>query len=197
MKINWNNNDEVKVIIEKCIKGDIMSQELLYKSFYGKMLSVCMRYAKNKDESYDILQEGFVKVFNNLSSFNFKGSFEGWIRKIMVNTAIDLFRKNKNNYSLLEDISGNNNIDELYFTEEEEKMIEELRSEVILNLIQLLPPAYRMVLNLYVFENLTHSEIAKVLGIKEGTSKSNYFKAKEKLKKLILEYKKQHEYEII
>ncbi|MCX7955184.1 MAG: RNA polymerase sigma factor [Bacteroidales bacterium] len=196
MKINWNNNDEVKVIIEKCKKGDLMSQELIYKSFYGKMLPVCMRYSKNKEESYDILQEGFVKVFNNLSSFNFKGSFEGWIRRIMVNTAIDMFRKSKSSTLLTEPISDNS-IEEIYLNDEEEKMIEELKGEIILNLIQQLPPAYRMVLNLYVFENLTHAEIAQLLGIKEGTSKSNYFKAKEKLKKLIIEYKKQHEYEII
>jgi len=196
MKVNWQDNDAVSKIVDACVKGDRMSQELLYKSFYGKMATVCMRYAKNKEEAYDILQEGFVKVFEKLKHFEKKGSLEGWIRRIMSNTAIDHIRKKKDFY-----LSSNDSyeLDSMVDDSEIDVELEQLlnmRVEIIIALIQNLSPAYRTVFNMYVLENMTHKEIADYLKISEGTSKSNLAKAKQKLKEMVETYIKQHEHEI-
>lgn len=171
-------------LISGCIKQDKACQEALYKRFYGKMMGVCLRYARDRDEARDMLQEGFIKVFTSLRNFASKGSFEGWIRRIVVNTAVDHLRRNKHEYMIVSTVYARegdipDHADEL----EEEDAINELSEEQILAVVQKLSPAYRTVFNLYVIENFSHKEIAERLNISEGTSKSNLAKARFQLKK--------------
>ncbi len=180
-------------IIDGCIAGERRSQQRVYELFYGKMMAVCLRYTKNHDQAKDILQDGFIKVFRSMDKFNRAGSFEGWIRRIMVNTAIDYFRRAKNAYLLL---GEERSIEDFGDQDEEDTLEDESAEEVVdlkpadvINAMQKLTPAYRTVFNLYVFEEMTHKEIAELLGINIGTSKSNLAKAKHNLKKLL---KKEH-----
>lgn len=179
-------------IIDGCIDNDRRAQEKVYELFYGKMMAVCFRYTKNADQAKDILQDGFIKVFTNIEGFNKAGSFEGWIRRIMVNTAIDHFRKTKNSYVLLgeersiEDFGDPDAEDTIADSMDED---EGFKAADVVNALQKLTPAYRTVFNLYVFENLTHKEIAEKLGISVGTSKSNYAKAKNNIRNLLKEEK--------
>jgi RNA polymerase sigma-70 factor (ECF subfamily) len=143
------------------------------------MFVVCQRYAKNREEAEDILQEGFVKVFEHLHQFKFAGSFEGWVRRIMVNCALLKYRSKVNLYPVI-------NLDHStgQFIENED-ISSGLGLKELLVLIRKLPPVYRMVFNLYVFEGMKHKEIAARLGISEGTSKSNLSDARAILKKAI------------
>jgi RNA polymerase sigma-70 factor (ECF subfamily) len=180
-------------LVDGCISGDRRCQQRVHELFYGKMMAVCLRYTKNHDQAKDILQDGFIKVFRSLEKFNRDGSFEGWIRRIMVNTAIDHFRRTKNSYLLL----GEERSIEEFGDQDEEDVMEEEREEDgmdlkpadVINAMQKLTPAYRTVFNLYIFEEMTHKEIADSLGISIGTSKSNLAKAKQNLKKFL---KKEH-----
>lgn len=178
-----------KALIAGCLKGERLAQQQVYECFYGKMMAVCLRYTKNTDHAKDILQDGFIKVFNSMDRFNQAGSFEGWVRRIMVNTAIDHFRRSKNSYLLLgeersiEDFADHDAEDIL--PDETENDEWDLKPADIINAMQKLTPAYRTVFNLHVFEELTHQEIADLLGINIGTSKSNFAKAKHNLKKLL------------
>ena len=165
-------------LIEGCIRGDRKMQFELYERFSPKMYGVCLRYAANAEEAEDILQEGFIKVFKKISSYRGDGSFEGWIRRIFVNTAIEHFRKK----SYLQPI-----------TEQEESSIEgkyvsvldSLAEKDIIKLIQQLSPGYRTVFNMYVVEGYTHKQIADILKISEGTSKSQLSRAKLILQDLV------------
>jgi len=180
-------------LVDGCISGDRLSQQRVHELFYGKMMAVCLRYTKNHDQAKDILQDGFIKVFRSLEKFNREGSFEGWIRRIMVNTAIDHFRRTKNSYLLLgeersiEDFGDQDEEDVMEDEREEDEM--DLKPADVINAMQKLTPAYRTVFNLNIFEEMTHKEIADSLGISIGTSKSNLAKAKQNLKKLL---KKEH-----
>jgi RNA polymerase sigma-70 factor (ECF subfamily) len=176
-------------LIDGCMNGERRSQQRVYELFYGKMMAVCMRYTKNADQAKDILQDGFIKVFGSMDQFNRAGSFEGWIRRIVVNTAIDHFRRMEHAFLLLgegrsvEDFGDQDAEDTLADVSEDDVL--EYRPVDIINAMQKLTPAYRTVFNLYVFEELTHKEIAEMLGINVGTSKSNLAKAKNNLKKLL------------
>ncbi len=178
----------VAALIDGCIAGERRSQQRVYELYYGKMMAVCLRYTKNHDQAKDILQDGFIKVFKSMDRFNRAGSFEGWIRRIMVNTAIDHFRRAKHAYLLLgeersiEDFSEDSEDD---VAEEEDEEEIDLKPADVINAMQKLTPAYRTVFNLYVFEEMTHKEIADSLGINIGTSKSNLAKAKNNLRKLL------------
>ncbi|MEZ4756404.1 MAG: RNA polymerase sigma factor [Flavobacteriales bacterium] len=174
-------------LVEGCLLGERKAQQRVYEEFYGKMMAVSMRYTKNVDQAKDILQDAFIKVFASMDQFNRAGSFEGWIRRIVVNTAIDHFRRSKNSFLLLgEDLRmedfGDQEAEDVM---PEEDGIQDLKPADIINAMQKLTPAYRTVFNLYVFEELTHKEIAEMLGINIGTSKSNLAKAKHNLKKLL------------
>jgi RNA polymerase sigma-70 factor (ECF subfamily) len=173
-------------IIKGCLKNDRACQKLLYENFYGKMLGVCLRYSKNRDDAKDTLHEGFIKVFGSLKNFNHKGSFEGWVRRIMVNTAIDHLRKNKHDYLIVSTVYANekaaNSAEEI----NDEEILLHVDKEEILKAVQELTPAYRTVFNLYVIEEYTHKEIADLLDISEGTSKSNLSKAKFNLRKNLM-----------
>lgn len=181
-------------LIDGCLREDRRSQQRVHELFYGKMMAVCLRYTKNTDQAKDILQDGFIKVFRSIDRFNREGSFEGWIRRIMVNTAIDHFRRTKNSYLLLgeersiEDFGDQDEEDVLAEDDQEELL--DLKPADVINAMQKLTPAYRTVFNLYVFEELTHKEISEMLGINIGTSKSNLAKAKHNLKKFLTQGRK-------
>jgi len=185
--MNFSDKEEVRKLVKQCIKEDRKSQKLLYEHFYGKMVGVCMRYATDYSEAQDILHEGFIKVFAKLKSFKNEGSFEGWIRRIIVNSAIDYVRAKK---KLTFDSEEKSIIDNI--KDEDEVLIEaenlsKIKAELIIELIQKLSPAYKTVFNLYVMEGYSHKQVAEELGISEGTSKSNLAKAKQKLRELFEE----------
>lgn len=165
--------EQTKELIQSCIDGDRYSQSRLYEQYAPKMFAVCMRYSKNREEAEDILQDGFVKVFRSLHRFKFAGSLEGWIRKIMVYTAVANYRAKSKMHAII-NIEGMENIE----MTNNEDIVALLGKKELLNMVQSLPPMYRMVFNLYVFEGLKHREIARELGVSEGTSKSNLFDAK-------------------
>lgn len=181
------DDGQLKKLIDGCLRNNRKSQEVVFKAFYGKMMAVCRRYTTDDDQAKDILQDGFIKVFKNLERFNYKGSFEGWIRRIIVNTAIDFTRKKKasqmssNETKPIEEFSD-------AMVEEEEEIPEEFSLEVsdVRDGMSQLSTAYRNVFNLYVFENYSHQEIAQKLDISVGTSKSNLAKARANLKKILL-----------
>lgn len=158
-------------LLEGCRRGDRKMQHELYKRFAPKMFGVCLRYAGNVEEAEDILQEGFIKVFNKISTFRGEGSFEGWIRRIFVNTAIEHFRRK----TYLQPISETeeNTIEGKYIS-----ALDSMAEKDIIQLIQQLSPGYRTVFNMYVVEGYTHKQIAEILGISEGTSKSQLSRAK-------------------
>jgi len=143
------------------------------------MFAVCLRYSKNKEEAEEILQEGFMKVFTHLHQFNFEGSFEGWIRKIIVNCALQKYRNNARLHAVV-DIETNQ-----YKIAETENIMAQIGTKELVNMVQQLPPGYRLVFNLYVFEGMKHREIAEHLGISEGTSKSNLYDARALLQKSV------------
>lgn len=178
-------DNQLNKLIEGCLQNHRKSQEAIYKMFYGKMMAVCRRYTRNDDQAKDILQDAFIKVFNNIDRFNFDGSFEGWVRRIVVNTGIDFTRKAKNDYLLMnENQSVEDFENDLLDVEEEDFNIPLNVGDVIKGMDQL-SNAYKAVFNLYVFENYSHQEIADALGISVGTSKSNLAKARANLKKIL------------
>ncbi|WP_448699157.1 RNA polymerase sigma factor [Mucilaginibacter sp. AW1-3] len=162
-----------------CLKNDRKQQELLYRTLAPKMLAVCMRYAKDKDEAQDILQEGFIKMFNNVHKYRGDGSLEGWIRRIMVHSAISRYRKLKPTV-LMEDLPeqadryGSNSYN-----------AHGLEVNDLLKIIQKLPQTYRSVFNMYAIEGYSHQEIGQVLGISELLSRTNMFRARAILKDAI------------
>lgn len=176
--MNEQNED---VLINGCIEWDRNAQNRLYKLFCSKMMAVCYRYSKSREEAEDTLQEGFMKVFENIKHFKKEGSLEGWIRRIMVNTAIQKFRKNSGMFP----VDSIENVQLALDQYQEEDTLSKLGAKELIQLIQKLPPKCQLVFNLYVFEGLKHREIAERLGITEGTSKSNLSDARSILQKSI------------
>ncbi|MEP6950245.1 MAG: sigma-70 family RNA polymerase sigma factor [Ginsengibacter sp.] len=171
--------DETRKLIEGCLEGDRLSQNLLYNLYSKKMFVVCLRFAKNREEAEEILQEGFVRVFEFMHQYKFSGSFEGWIRKIIVNCALRKFKSKGQLHGLTRiDATALDNIGN-------ENIISQLGTKELLLMVQRLPPAYRMVFSLYVFEGMKHREIARHLNIAEGTSKSNLSDARLLLQKAV------------
>ncbi len=179
-------------LIHDSIKGHRHAQTKLYEDMSPKMFSICLRYSKNREEAEEILQEGFIKVFTFIHQFNFSGSFEGWARKIMVNTALQKYRGKAALHAVTDINEAGQEIGE------PETIIARLGSKELLGMVQQLPPGYRLVFNLYVFEGMKHREIASMLGITEGTSKSNLSDARAILqtavKKSLLVAKKSFHY---
>lgn len=147
--------------------------------FAPKMFGVCLRYAKDRTEAEDSLQEGFVKVFSNIGGFRHEGSFEGWIRRIMVNTSLKKYRKQYH----LHPVDDMTVFDSVELPDE---ILAKIGADELLALVQELPPRYRMVFNLFVMEGLNHNEISEAMNITTGTSKSNLARAREILKKKVL-----------
>jgi len=162
---------DIQELIEGCISGDPLAQKQLYDRFSPKMYGVCLQYSNDSEEAKDILQEGFIKVFRKLKQFKGKGSFEGWVRKIFINTALERFRGKVNLVPVEDPI-------ELPTINLSEKIISELSAQELLQMIQELSPQYRMVFNLYAIEGYSHVEISKKLKISVGTSKSNLSRAR-------------------
>jgi RNA polymerase sigma-70 factor (ECF subfamily) len=165
-------------LIEGCRRGDRRMQQELYERFASKMYGVCLRYAGNNEEAEDILQEGFIKVFNKIATYRGEGSFEGWIRRIFVNTAIEQFRKRIHLQPITE--YEENTYEGKYLS-----VLDSLAEKDIIELIQKLSPGYRTVFNMYVIEGYTHKQIAEALGISEGTSKSQLSRARQIMQELI------------
>jgi RNA polymerase sigma-70 factor (ECF subfamily) len=163
--------EELIDILQGCIKGKRAAQERLYKMYSAKMFSVCLRYSRNYEDAKDTLQDGFIKVFEKINQFKNKGSLEGWIRRVIANTALEKYRRS-NPVIVLEQIP------EVREEDEDETFHPQVSMNEMLGYIQALPDRYRMVFNLYVFEELTHKEIANNLGITEGTSKSDLSRAR-------------------
>ena len=186
--MDFANKEQVEKLLTKCIEGDSRSQRLLYERFYGKMLAVCYRYARDHDEAQDIAHEGFIRVFDKLKSFKNTGSLEGWIRRIVVNNAIDYVRAKKKLVFDNEDETVLGNIYDEEYDLIDINLANKMKAELVTELIQKLSPAYKTVFSLYVLEDYTHKNIADALGISVGTSKSNLAKAKMKLKELFNEY---------
>jgi RNA polymerase sigma factor (sigma-70 family) len=156
-------------------------QELLYQRFSSKMYAVCLRYASNADDAQDLLQEGFIKVFRNLAKFRKEGSFEGWIRRVFVNTAIEHYRKKVNLNSI-------GDREEQTIADTSLNILDQLGEQDIIQLVQELAPGYRSVFNMYVIEGYSHKEIGEIMGISEGTSKSQLARAKAILQKKVEEF---------
>lgn len=175
-------NDET--LVKECVSGKSKAQRLLFDRYAPKMLGAVMRYINDKERAEDVLQDGFIKVFKNIHKFEHSGSLEGWIRRIMVNTALDQIRKNKKRQKNVElDDDG------FFELKQESKAEEILQAESLLKLVQSLPEGYRTVFNLFAIEGYTHKEIAEELGISENTSKSQYSRAKSTLRELLIKYK--------
>ena len=179
------NQDHLREIVEGCIRGEQRSQEALFKQFYGKMMVVCMRYMTDRDTAQEVLQEAFLKVFDKLDVFDFKGSLEGWIRRIVANTAIDALRKAKRNPFLSDQDTDFKQAGRDELVEREELDTIDLKAEIAMEAISKLSPAYRTVFNLFVLEDCSHKEIAELLGCALGTVKSRIWRARERLQEIL------------
>jgi RNA polymerase sigma factor (sigma-70 family) len=168
-------------LVKECVSGNPIAQKKFYDLFAKKMMGVCLRYMSNEDEAQDVLQDGFIKIFSKLHDFESKGSLEGWVRRIMVNTALDQYRKNKKHQNDVDvDVVG-------YKLEKNDFIIESITAQDLLKIIQAIPEGYRVVFNLFAIEGYSHKEIAERLGVTESTSKSQYSRAKSLLRKLMIE----------
>ncbi len=167
-------------LIATCLKGDRVAQKRLYEHFKDKMFVLCLRYADSREDAKDILQEGFIKLFRDLHQFKGLGSFEGWARKVFLNVALQHLKKKK---AVFFEPEGGQ-WDRLLLPQEEEPFDEDLVKN-ILHLMQRMPTGFRTVLNLYVMEEHSHQEIADILGISVGTSKSQLLRAKVYLRELV------------
>jgi len=176
-----------ETLIQGCLRGSVQHQRALYERYAGKMYAVCLRYARTPADAADILQEGFIKVYTKLNQYHFQGSFEGWIRRIISNTAIDHLRKAKKDPFLSDNDNDFKSAASDPMIEQEEIVLHELKAELAMEAIQKLSPAYRTVFSMYVLEEYSHKEIAEKLGISEGTSKSNLAKAKMNLQRILNE----------
>lgn len=164
---------EIKNIINGCLKGDRKDQELLYRRFAARLYAVCLQYSGNDEEARDILQEGFIKIFENLRHYKFEGSFDGWVRRIIVNTALEKYRSKHNLYRV-DDIDLIPEQD----AEPDNEDYAGLEARDLMDIIRELPPRYRIVFNLFAIEGYSHKEISDMMNISEGTSKSNLSRAR-------------------
>lgn len=177
--------DELNLFIRGCALNERESQKKIYNSFYGYAMAICDCYANNEDDAVEILNDGFLKIFKEIHRYkpaytNEINSFKGWLRKIMVCTAIDHFRKNKKHR-----LVGELDIITVQTSAQEENGLDKLSYDEIIRFIQNLSPGYRIVLNLFIVEGFSHEEIADQLGISIGTSKSNLAKARKQLQKIL------------
>lgn len=178
--LKGNKLPELRKILRGCLSGNKRDQELLYRRYSAKLYGVSLQYSGSYDDAKDVLQESFIKIFTSLHTFNCKGSFEGWMRRIVVNTALE---RHRNRYYL-------NKVDDPGFANDtlpelETAQVTGMETEELLGFIMDLPPKYKMVFNLYALEGYSHKEIAEMLRISEGTSKSNLSRARAILQKKV------------
>ncbi|HAW19097.1 MAG TPA: RNA polymerase subunit sigma-70 [Flavobacteriales bacterium] len=180
----WHPHEEAQ-LVDGCKSGSRTAQEEVFNSMYRRLLGVRMRYADDDDEAKDILQNGFIKVFKSVENYKGDGSLEGWVKRIVINTAIDNYRRKKVKPvvvdSELTDRLGSNMEEEV----EDDSIYQQIPIKAVLDAVQYLSPAYRTVFNLYVLEGYNHNEIAEMLTISVGTSKSNLSKARLNLRKML------------
>jgi RNA polymerase sigma-70 factor (ECF subfamily) len=172
-----------EAIIKGCLKNEATAQRELYNTYSPKMLSVCYRYAINREDAEDMLQEGFVRVYLQLHSFENRGSLEGWIRRVIVHTCINILKKNK---------KFNDSVDLIYANKihiREESIPAIVQAKQIVECIRLLPMGYRTVLNLFAIEGYSHKEVALLLDIEESTSRSQFTRAKTMLEDILIKKK--------
>ncbi len=172
---------ELKNIIKGCVAGKRKSQDSLYRLFAKKMFGVSLIYTKDYSAAEDVVQEGFIKIFKNIKQYRFKGSFEGWVRRIIVNTALEKFRKASHLFA-----SGN--FDDYAETLSYDDVISQISAKELMNIIQELTPQYRVVFSLFAIEGYSHKEIAEELNISQGTSKSNLSRARKILQEKVIDY---------
>ena len=171
-------NYSEKEFIDACVRNERWAQKRLYEEHYSQMMGVCLRYARNEHDALDILQEGFIKVFRNITKYQPGTTLAAWIRRIMVNTAIDYYRKNIRRRT--------EDLDTAYESKSmDADAISQCSEKEILEAVQQLTPAYRVVFNLYVIEGYSHKEIAELMEITESTSRSNLVKSRMKLRAII------------
>jgi RNA polymerase sigma factor (sigma-70 family) len=168
-------------IVSDCKKGDRIAQGNLFDLYAPKMLGVCIRYFHSRTEAEDILQEGFIKVFTKIKSYKGEGAFEGWMKRIFINTALEQIRKKKNMYV----VSDFEQVAHEHYTDD---LVNNLDTSILLKLIDALPIGYRTVFNLYAIEGYPHKEIAELLEISEGTSKSQLSRARALLQHQLQNY---------
>jgi RNA polymerase sigma-70 factor (ECF subfamily) len=167
-------------LVKACVRKSPAAQKVLFDRFSRKMMTICARYADDSLEAQDILQDAFIKVFNSIESFHYEGSLEGWIKRIMINTALDNYRKNKKRKYALE--LDSEDVQEL---KEENEIVEGITSKYLLKLVQNLPEGYKVIFNMFAIEGYSHKEIAEELGISINTSKSQYARARAYLQKVL------------
>ena len=172
-----------EAILKGCLQNDPAAQKELYNRYSPKMLSVCYRFAHNREDAEDMLQEGFIKIFSQMHTFGNRGAFEGWIRRIIVHTCINILKKNK---------KFNESVDIIHATSamiREDSIPSIVQAKQIVECIRMLPIGYRTVLNLYAIEGYSHREIGDMLDIEESTSRSQYTRAKAMLEEILVRKK--------
>lgn len=168
------------MLLEGCRQGDRLSQELLYRQFYGFAMAICMRYTQQRDEAMEVLNDSFLKVFSKSELYDPSKPFKAWLRRILINTALDNYRQNVKHYY-------HDDLDNTHQVADTATADHDISYEELITMVQQLSPAYRTVFNLYVIDGFTHEEIAEQLNISSGTSKSNLARAKEQLRKMLKE----------
>lgn len=158
-------------ILQGCLHNELKAQKAFYNHFSSTMYAVCLRYSNTREDAKDILQDGFVKVFSKLTQYSGKGSLEGWMKRIFINTALEHYRVNKV-------YMQQSDVDEAYHISQQSFALENITQKEILAVLSKMAPGYRTVLNLYAIEGYTHAEIGEILGINEGTSKSQLSRAR-------------------
>src|SRR6476620_5025748 len=172
-----------EAILQGCLKNNSVAQKALYQKYSAKMLVVCYRYGHNREDAEDMLQEGFIKVFLQIHTFENRGALEGWIRRIIVHTCINHLKKNKRFNESVDIIQANS------LQVREENISSIVQAKQIVDCIRLLPLGYRTVLNLYAIEGYAHKEISEMLDIEESTSRSQYTRARQMLEEILIKRK--------
>jgi len=183
-------DENLNILIRQCQENREAAQADVYKLFSASLFSVCLRYTNSYEDAQDVFQDGFIMIFNKISQYRFEGSFEGWMRRIMVNSCIERHRHKNHLYVINEEITS----EEIENDDDTELEFEDYSYQDLLDFIRELPGRYKQVFNLYVIEEYSHQQIAEMLDISVGTSKSNLSRAREKLKELL---KKNSEIKIV
>lgn len=180
----WHPHEEMQ-LVEGCKNKSRASQQEVFQKLYGKLFGMCMRYADDDDEAKDILQNGFIKMFGSIDNYKGDGSFEGWVKRIVINTAIDNYRRKKTKPVVVDSELTDRLGDVTEYEEDDESIYSQIPIKMVLDAVQQLSPAYQTVFNLYVLEGYSHNEISEMLEISVGTSKSNLSKARQNLRRML------------